>query len=146
MAAAIQNRRSRRCGAARASNRPSVRYTTAEFIAWALGKLALSTGTIYVDSHLSVVRRRSIGEGFHEDIVLINHGNEAMEVEVRIEAAADFADLFEVKDKLENPQLDENTLSPLVRRTLMIALGLVIVVMLFIGVNYDSASTASVST
>jgi glycogen debranching enzyme len=62
--------------------------------------MALSTGTIYVDSHLSVVRRRSIADGFHEDIVLVNHGNEPMDVEVRIEAAADFADLFEVKDKL----------------------------------------------
>jgi len=50
-----------------------------------------------------------------------------------------------VKDKLEHPHLDESGLSPLVRRTLIIALGLVIVIMLFIGVNYD-ASTASVST
>ncbi|HSE46872.1 MAG TPA: glycogen debranching N-terminal domain-containing protein [Gemmatimonadales bacterium] len=61
---------------------------------------ALSTGTIYVDSHLSVTRRRSITQGFHEDIVLQNHGHEPMDVELRIEVDADFADLFEVKDKL----------------------------------------------
>ncbi len=63
--------------------------------------MALSTGTIYVDSHLSVVRRRAIGDGFHEEVALINHGSEAMKADVRIEAAADFADLFEVKDKLK---------------------------------------------
>src|SRR3982751_5242921 len=33
---------------------------------------ALSTGTVYVDSHLSVVRRRAIERGFHEDLVLVN--------------------------------------------------------------------------
>jgi len=63
--------------------------------------MALTAGTIYVDSHLSVVRRRSIGEGFREQISLINHGAEEMDVVVKLELAADFADLFEVKDKLE---------------------------------------------
>ena len=29
--------------------------------------MALATGTVYVDSHLSVVRRRAIERGFHED-------------------------------------------------------------------------------
>jgi len=62
--------------------------------------LALSTGTIYVDSHLSVMRQRAIGEGFHEEITLLNHGKEAMDLDVQLEVAADFADLFEVKDKL----------------------------------------------
>jgi glycogen debranching enzyme len=62
--------------------------------------MALATGTIYVDSHLSVIRQRAVGGGFHEDITLINHGHESMALEVRLEAAADFADLFEVKDKL----------------------------------------------
>lgn len=62
--------------------------------------LALATGTIYVDSQLSVIRQRAVGRGFHEDVLLMNHGREPMELEVRIEADADFADLFEVKDKL----------------------------------------------
>ena len=62
---------------------------------------AVATGTVYVDSHLSVVRQRAVGKGFSEDITLANHSLEPMELEVRLEAAADFADLFEVKDKLE---------------------------------------------
>jgi glycogen debranching enzyme len=62
---------------------------------------ALSTGTIYVDSHLSLVRKRLIEQGFREEITLWNHGKDPMEVELKIEAAADFADLFEVKDKLD---------------------------------------------
>jgi glycogen debranching enzyme len=62
---------------------------------------ALTTGTIYVDSHLSVIRQREVNGGFHEEITLVNHDKEAMDLEVRIEADADFADLFEVKDKLQ---------------------------------------------
>jgi glycogen debranching enzyme len=62
---------------------------------------ALTTGTIYVDSHLSVVRRREVDGGFHDEVTLVNHDQAALDVEVRIEAGADFADLFEVKDKLE---------------------------------------------
>src|ERR1700704_6794868 len=63
--------------------------------------LALATGTVYVDSHLSVQRQRSVGRGFHEDITLVNHAHDPADLEVRLEAAADFADLFEVMDKLE---------------------------------------------
>ena len=55
---------------------------------------------IYVDSHLSVVRQRAVGKGFHEEIVIENHDKQPMDLEVQLEAAADFADLFEVKDKL----------------------------------------------
>jgi glycogen debranching enzyme len=63
--------------------------------------LALATGTVYVDSHLTVVRQRYVNGGFHEDLVLANHDHEPIDLEVRIDAAADFADLFEVKDKLQ---------------------------------------------
>lgn len=62
--------------------------------------LALATGAVYIDSHLTVIRQRSVGGGLHEVISLANHGKEAIDLEVRIEVAADFADLFEVKDKL----------------------------------------------
>jgi glycogen debranching enzyme len=61
---------------------------------------ALTTGTIYVDSHLSVIRQREVNGGFHEEIILVNHDKQPLDVEVRMEADADFADLFEVKDKL----------------------------------------------
>jgi glycogen debranching enzyme len=63
--------------------------------------LALATGTIYVDSHLTVLRQRTVGGGFHEDLLLANHDKVPMDLEIRLEAAADFADLFEVKDKLQ---------------------------------------------
>src|SRR5712675_859958 len=63
---------------------------------------AVATGTVYVDSHLAVVRQRAVGgRGFSEGITVSNHSRKPMELEVRLEAAADFADLFEVKDKLE---------------------------------------------
>ncbi|HVY39175.1 MAG TPA: glycogen debranching N-terminal domain-containing protein [Polyangia bacterium] len=61
---------------------------------------ALATGTIYVDSHLSIVRRRTINNGFIEELTLMNHDSKPVDLEVRLQAAADFADLFEVKDML----------------------------------------------
>jgi glycogen debranching enzyme len=63
--------------------------------------LAPSSGTVYVDAPLSIIRSRSVGEGFHEDIVVLSASSEPIDLELRIEAAADFADLFEVKDALE---------------------------------------------
>jgi glycogen debranching enzyme len=62
--------------------------------------MALATGTVYVDSHLSVVRRRAISEGFQEEIEIVNHDKQPIDLTVKLDAASDFADLFEVKDKL----------------------------------------------
>ena len=62
--------------------------------------LAPPTGTIYRDPSLSLVRRRLIGDGFVEDVTLMNHGAEPAPLVLRLEAGADFADLFEVKDVL----------------------------------------------
>jgi glycogen debranching enzyme len=62
---------------------------------------ALTTGTVYVDSHLSVTRRRAVSKGFKEEIEITNHDKDPIDLEVRLEAGADFADLFEVKDKLQ---------------------------------------------
>ena len=61
---------------------------------------AVTTGTVYVDSHLSVMRQRSVSGGFEERIEIENHGKEPVDLEVKLEVASDFADLFEVKDKL----------------------------------------------
>jgi glycogen debranching enzyme len=63
--------------------------------------LVPGTGTVYVDSKLSVLRRRSVGEGFREELTILNHQDEPVDLTVRVEAGADFADLFEVKDALE---------------------------------------------
>ena len=54
--------------------------------------LALATGTIYVDSHLSIVRRRSICDGFQEEIEIVNHDRQPVTLRVHLEAASDFAD------------------------------------------------------
>ena len=62
--------------------------------------LVSGTGTVYVDAKLSVIRTRSVGDGFQEQITLLNHGEEPVELQMRIDADADFADLFEVKDAL----------------------------------------------
>jgi glycogen debranching enzyme len=63
--------------------------------------LVPGTGTVYVDSKLSVVRRRAVGNGFHEELAILNHDGKPVDLVVRIDAGSDFADLFEVKDALE---------------------------------------------
>jgi glycogen debranching enzyme len=63
--------------------------------------LVPGTGTVYVDSKLSVIRRRAVGDGFHEELTILNHDTKPIGLTVRIEAGSDFADLFEVKDALE---------------------------------------------
>ena len=63
--------------------------------------LVPGTGTVYVDSKLSVIRRRAVGDGFHEELTILNHDEQPVDLTVRVEAASDFADLFEVKDALE---------------------------------------------
>jgi glycogen debranching enzyme len=71
-----------------------VRYDEAQFF------LVPPTGTVYEDSSLSVIRKRIVGDGFHEDVTILNHGSEPAAFELRVEAGSDFADLFEVKDAL----------------------------------------------
>jgi glycogen debranching enzyme len=63
--------------------------------------LVPGTGTVYVDAKLSVIRRRAVGDGFHEELTILNHDEEPADLTVRIDAGSDFADLFEVKDALE---------------------------------------------
>src|SRR5215210_440665 len=51
--------------------------------------LVPGTGTVYVDSKLSVIRRRAVGDGFHEDLTILNHHGKPVELTVRIDAASD---------------------------------------------------------
>jgi glycogen debranching enzyme len=62
--------------------------------------LVPGTGTVYVDAKMSVIRLREVADGFHEELRVLNHQNEAVDLVLRIDAASDFADLFEVKDAL----------------------------------------------
>jgi glycogen debranching enzyme len=71
-----------------------LQYFSAQFF------LVPGTGTVYVDADLSIIRKRAVGNGFHEDLSILNHSSKPADLEVRIEAGSDFADLFEVKDAL----------------------------------------------
>jgi glycogen debranching enzyme len=59
------------------------------------------TGTIYKNPELSVIRRRTVGDGIHEDVLVLNHSVGTAEVGLTVAADSDFADLFEVKDALK---------------------------------------------
>ena len=63
--------------------------------------LVPGTGTVYIDAKLSVIRQRTVGRGFTERLTILNHDDKPVSLEVRIDAGSDFADLFEVKDKLK---------------------------------------------
>jgi glycogen debranching enzyme len=54
----------------------------------------------YDQATFSIMRKRWVGEGFHEDLIVLNHTAQPLELDLHVEAAADFADLFEVKDAL----------------------------------------------
>ncbi len=63
--------------------------------------LVPGSGTVYVDAKLSVIRQREVADGFREELRVLNHDNVPADLDIRIEAASDFADLFEVKDALK---------------------------------------------
>ncbi|MEG3636077.1 amylo-alpha-1,6-glucosidase [Micromonospora palythoicola] len=58
--------------------------------------------THYVDAKLSIIRERAVGGSFREDITILNHDEKAVDLEIRMDAGCDFADLFEVKDEILN--------------------------------------------
>jgi glycogen debranching enzyme len=62
--------------------------------------LVPGTGTVYVDAKLSVIRSRVVGDGFQEELTILNHDDKPVAVQIRVDAGSDFADLFEVKDAL----------------------------------------------
>jgi glycogen debranching enzyme len=62
--------------------------------------LVPDTGTVYVDAKQSVIRQRTLCEGLHEQLRVINHDGKPVDLAIRIEVGSDFADLFEVKDDL----------------------------------------------
>ncbi|MCG2620671.1 amylo-alpha-1,6-glucosidase [Arthrobacter sp. I2-34] len=83
--------------------------------------LVPGVGSVYVNATLSVIRRRSVGNGFHEEMLFLNHDAAPVDLTVRIEADCDFADLFEIKDALQKKgsysrQADEGSLVLTYRR------------------------------
>ncbi|HZV25529.1 MAG TPA: glycogen debranching N-terminal domain-containing protein, partial [Acidothermaceae bacterium] len=61
------------------------------------------------DSSILIVRRRYIGEGMREEITLKNLTHQPVQCVVQLEVAADFADLFEVKEGRAQPVTDTHT-------------------------------------
>src|SRR5881396_4014261 len=41
--------------------------------------LVPGTGTVDVDSKLSVIRQRAVGNGFHEELTILNHADEPVD-------------------------------------------------------------------
>src|ERR687897_2542075 len=37
-------------------------------------------GTVYIDSKLSVIRRRAVGDGFHEELTILNHDEQPVDL------------------------------------------------------------------
>ncbi|WGL50353.1 glycogen debranching N-terminal domain-containing protein [Nocardioides sp. BP30] len=62
--------------------------------------LVPGSGTVYVDAKITVLRQREVADGFREQLTILNHDVEPVTLLIRVDAAADFADLFEVKDAL----------------------------------------------
>lgn len=62
--------------------------------------LVPGSASMYVDADLSVIRQRSVGDGFHEDLTVQNLSNAPKDLLLTIEADSDFCDLFEIKDAL----------------------------------------------
>ncbi|SCE96280.1 Glycogen debranching enzyme (alpha-1,6-glucosidase) [Micromonospora coriariae] len=58
--------------------------------------------THYIDAKLSIIRERAVGGSFREQITILNHDEKPVDLEIRMEAASDFADLFQVKDEILN--------------------------------------------
>jgi glycogen debranching enzyme len=65
--------------------------------------LARPGSTVHQNPTLSVIRERTLGQGsgedLHEKLTVINSGREEMVIGLSMNFDADFADLFEVKDK-----------------------------------------------
>ena len=60
--------------------------------------LVPGTGSEYTDAVMSVIRHRVAGDGFFEELTVMNHGPDPIRPEIMIAVSADFADLFQVKD------------------------------------------------
>jgi len=60
--------------------------------------------SIYRNPCVSVIRRRLVRSSWVEEIVVMNHRNAPVNVDLRLAVRSDFADLFEVKDAAVMPR------------------------------------------
>ncbi len=66
----------------------------------ALFFLVVPTESVYRNSSVALIRRRHIGNGMQEHLQLDNHSRDTLRLEISMLFAADFADIFEIKDRL----------------------------------------------
>jgi glycogen debranching enzyme len=66
----------------------------------ALFFLVEPTGTVYRNPSVALIRRRHVGDGMQEQIQVDNHSFDTLQLEISLLFAADFADIFEIKDRL----------------------------------------------
>jgi glycogen debranching enzyme len=53
----------------------------------------------YTDAQVTVIRHRSIGESMTEQLTVLNHAHNAIDLVLRLEIGSDFADAFEIRDR-----------------------------------------------
>jgi glycogen debranching enzyme len=58
------------------------------------------TGTVYANATLSIVRRRQVDDVLRERLEVANHDSRPAQLVLTLTFGADFADIFEVKDRL----------------------------------------------
>jgi glycogen debranching enzyme len=54
--------------------------------------------TLYTDSNITMIRQRSIGQGMFEQLTVLNHSHNAVDLILRLEIGSDFADIFEIRN------------------------------------------------
>ena len=60
---------------------------------------ALATGSTYIDSHVTVIRRRAVAAASARSCRSIGQDAAPVDLDIRIEARSEFADLFEIKKR-----------------------------------------------
>ncbi|GIJ13154.1 glycogen debranching N-terminal domain-containing protein [Micromonospora andamanensis] len=63
--------------------------------------LAPGEPTHYVDAKISVIRHRLVAGMLTEQLTVLNHDHQGVDLHIRLDAASDFADIFEIKDLKE---------------------------------------------
>jgi glycogen debranching enzyme len=62
--------------------------------------LTMPFQSVYETHPLTIVRSRFVGDGVHEDVLLVNYADEPVSVRLTLTFDCDFADLFEIKAQI----------------------------------------------
>ncbi|MFB9240045.1 glycogen debranching N-terminal domain-containing protein, partial [Plantactinospora siamensis] len=61
--------------------------------------LVPGTATHYIDAQVSVIRHRWVGGSFDEELTVLNHSEDPIELRLRVDVASDFADLVQLREE-----------------------------------------------